>query len=140
MNKPIRVQYANLQVKYKDLTDITNATDISFNFLKIIFMAFCLGEGQKIRRKREWDGICHRFMDWFTLSTSHWHGMHLRQRGKQYVPDSYNLTDGVNHPLWKKHILQLAWLHNDGISNHVHRVHTWVWNYISKSQITPVNT
>lgn len=28
MNKIIWIQYANLQVKYKKLTDITNATDI----------------------------------------------------------------------------------------------------------------
>lgn len=79
-------------------------------------------EAQEIWRKRECDDICQRFMAWFKLSTSQWHGMHLRPRCKQYVPDSYHLTDGVNHPLWKIHKLQLASLHNEGISNHVHHV------------------
>lgn len=102
-------------------------------------MAFCLGQladsgkGQEIQKKREWDDICQRFTAWFKLSTSQWHGTHLRPRGKQYVPDSYHWTDGVNRPLWKIHILQLARLHNNSFSNHLHHVSTCVELYHPKS-------
>lgn len=97
-------------------------------------------EGQEIWRKREQDDICQRFMAWFELSTSLLHGNHLRLRDTQYVPDSYHLTDGVNHPFWKIHILQLASLHNWGISNHdVHHVLSVELSQISQILVTTEN-
>lgn len=120
---------------------------ITFHFLKIIFMALCPGNLTSARDSKCWerdsgDDICRRFMAWFKLSNSQSHVMHLRRRCKQYVPDSNRLTDGVNCILWKIQILQLALLHNEGISNHVHHVHACskVWNYISQSQIKLENS
>lgn len=128
---------------------------ITFHFLKIIFMALCPGKLTSARDSKFWeketeketerdsgDEICWRFMAWFKLSNSQSHVMHLRRRCKQYVPDSNCLTDGVNHILWKIQILQLALVHNEGISNHVHHVHACskVWNYISQSQVKLENS